>query len=511
MGIGMYCDYFKFITHPFGEGDYLNNIRLLAAQDFLLKKLNQGGIAIISGKKGVGKTRLAHEIVRQSQCRVLNLSAAPVTGTGSESLGQLLACYFHLKKWQKLPLSIQSMRIAEAFCHHESSAGPWLVVIDNAENLMAESYEFLRTFKGYPQSHDVSFLLVEEYKSKMTHGGRRRQLDLPHADYHLLPLSFTETLDYLSQRLQLAGGALPLFNEPVAKLLYNASGGVPWLINQLAADSLNSAYAEQTPIVTHRQMKVCIEARGLRPRRRQSITLLIACYMLLGSVLGWIYFSYAKPYLPMPARLSERLHEIPASAKTLSDVVSNERHGMQQLFHVWGYNVPTVDAFCYQAVRAQLACKKGKATLDILIQVGIPWLSPIKVDEQSLYVTVVKVTDETLDILIKDETWTVQRSWFNEVWSGEYIQLLPQTPGGKSVINKTSPEADSAWLDMTLSKILNLPFSKTGLWDKELIEKITLFQQRENLVVDGRVGKSTLVQIAKRTGNVPVLLTEEDF
>lgn len=141
----------------------------------------------------------------------------------------------------------------------------------------------------------------------------------------------------------------------------------------------------------------------------------------------------------------------------------------------------------------------------------MPWLSPISVDGQTVYVTVVKVTDETLDILIKGDTWTVQRNWFDSVWAGEYTQLLPQTPSGKSVINNTSPETDTAWLDMTLSKILNLPFSKTGRWDNDLTGKIKLFQQRENLAVDGRVGKGTLIQIAKRTGNMPELLTKEDL
>ncbi|WP_243839447.1 ExeA family protein [Rahnella sp. BIGb0236] len=510
MEIGMYCDYFKFITHPFGDGNYFNNIRLLAAQDFILQKLNQGGIAIISGNKGVGKTRLAHEIARQSQRQILSLSAASVNGADSESLGQLLACCFHLKKWRTLPASILPLRIAESFDQNTDSAQPWLVVVDNAENLSVESYEFLKTFKSYPQSSRVSFLLVEERKGS-TREGKRRQKLLPHTDYHLLPMSFAETTEYLSQRLQTAGEDPVPIHGPVARLLQNASGGRIQLINELAADSLNSAYAEKTPSVTYRQMKLCIEARGLKPGRKKCLTLLIACYMLFGGVLGWTYFNYAKPYLPMPLTLSEKLHEIPAGAKTLNDVGSNERHGMRQLFQVWGYDVSPDDAFCDQAARAQLTCKKGTAILDTLTEEGIPWLSPITVDGQTVYATVVKVTDESLDILIKGDTWTVQRSWFDSVWAGEYIQLIPQTPSGKSVINNTSSEADTAWLDMTLSKILNLPFSKTGRWDNDLIGKIKTFQQREDLVVDGRVGKGTLMQIAKRTGNMPGLITKEDL
>ncbi|MBU9833462.1 MULTISPECIES: ExeA family protein [Rahnella] len=509
MDIGMYCDYFKFITSPFEDGNYFNNIRLLAAQDFILQKLNLGGVAILSGNKGVGKTRLAHEIARRSQRRVLHLSAASLNGADSESLGQLLACCFQLKKWRALPPSIVTMRIAESFEHHGNITEPWLVVVDNAENLTAESYEFLRTFKAYPQSLRVSFLLVEEHKGGA--GSRRHKKGLPHAVYSLSPMNFAETSDYLSQRLQAAGGEEGIFNKAAIELLQSASGGRFQLINALAADSLNSAYAEKTQSVTYRQMKVCVETRGLSPGKKKCLTLLIACYMLFGGVLGWTYFSYAKPYLPLTLTLSERLHEIPAAAKTLNDVGSNERNGMRQLFKVWGYDVPTDDAFCDQAVRAQLTCKKGKATLEALVQEGIPWVSPITTDKQSVYVTVVKVTDETLDILIKDETWTVQRSWFNEVWGGEYIQLFPQTPSGKNTINNTSSEADTAWLDMTLSKILNQPFSKTGRWDKDLIEKIKLFQQREDLVVDGRVGKGTLMQIAKRTGNMPVLLTKEEL
>lgn len=506
----MYCDYFKFITHPFLVDNYFNNIRLLAAQDFILQTLNQGGIAIIGGDKGVGKTRLAHEIARESQRQILNLSAASVDDTGTECLGQLLACCVHLKKWRSLPASVLALRIAEFFGQNENTAQPWLIVVDNAENLTRESYEFLRTFKSYPQSSRISFLLVEERKG-ISGNGKGCRKPFAHTYYQLLPMSFTETSDYLSQRLQSAGEEPALIQGPVAKLLHNASGGQIQLINELAADSLNSAYAEKTSSVTYRQMKVCIETRGLMPGRKKCLTLIIASYMLFGGVLGWTYFNYAKPYLPLPVSLSQRLHEIPAGANTLIDVGSNERHGMRQLFQVWGYDVSLDDAFCDQAARAQLSCKKGIAILDTLIEQGMAWLSPISVDGQTVYVTVVKVTDETLDILIKGSTWTVQRNWFDSVWAGEYIQLLPQTPSGKSVINNTSPETDTAWLDMTLSKILNLPFSKTGRWDNDLIGKIKLFQQRENLVVDGRVGKGTLIQIAKRTGNMPELLTKEDL
>lgn len=505
----MYCDYFELTSLPFSGNTYFLNLRLSAAQHYFLQKINKNEVIILEGESGTGKSSLACEVARLSQRRTLFLSALPITTEKPENIGRLLACQMQLKKWKTIPSAILPIRLAEAFDSTECADSEWVIIIDNAENLTKDSYAFIRALQSCSLHSKISFLLVEVRSAKKSDIGRRARKAIPLSYYYLAPMSLAECRDYIAHNMQSAGQADDLFNESVIKLLYSGTQGKLGLINELASAALCSAYAEKTTAITYRQMKICLERLGFETVKRYYLGALIAAYIIIGSALGWVYVEHLKPFLPVSTRLSETLLETPAPALSLEDIDNNERSGMQQLFHVWGYDVAPNDAFCDQAVRAQLSCNKSKSTLDDLAKEGLPWLSPIQVGQQKIYVTVVKVTDENLDVLINGDTWTVQRKWFNDVWKGDYIQLMPTTPSGKNGVNGASPKEDTAWLDMTLSNILNIPLSKTGLWDKELVDKVKLFQEREGLAVDGRVGRGTIMQIAKRNGNFPSLITKE--
>jgi general secretion pathway protein A len=67
------------------------------------------------------------------------------------------------------------------------------------------------------------------------------------------PLDLPETLDYISQRLQIAGADAhrrPIFPEETVEAIFQHSQGLPRLINTLCENSLIAAYARQLPVVT---------------------------------------------------------------------------------------------------------------------------------------------------------------------------------------------------------------------------------------------------------------------
>jgi hypothetical protein len=63
--------------------------------------------------------------------------------------------------------------------------------------------------------------------------------------FHILPLSFEETAEYIQYRLSKAGCPRNPFSRKAVKCIYRASGGIPRLINIACDAALLAGYVEQ--------------------------------------------------------------------------------------------------------------------------------------------------------------------------------------------------------------------------------------------------------------------------
>ncbi|GBU13034.1 general secretion pathway protein GspA [Enterobacterales bacterium] len=237
---------------------------------------------------------------------------------------------------------------------------------------------------------------------------------------------------------------------------------------------------------------------------------LITAYTLLIGGLGWLMFGVLT--LPFPAPTWLTIAHPPAieeQRRDIADEATSPRNAMQSLFNVWGYDVPANDAWCNQALRADLVCSKGSAKLDELIQQGLPWIAELQTDRGALHAVVIRAENDSLDLLINQDLWTVKRAWFEAHWHQNYTLFWKGGPNGISTINSKSKPEDILWLDSILSKILNLTPSQTAEWKPILVEKVKLFQKQQKLVADGVVGKTTFMHLWKELGNTPTLLTDK--
>ena len=82
--------------------------------------------------------------------------------------------------------------------------------------------------------------------------------------YALAGMSATETADYITHHLKIAGRADTLFSADAITLIHNASRGYPRAINNLAVNALTAAFA---PRQRHRRRE-SRPHRNLRDRRR---------------------------------------------------------------------------------------------------------------------------------------------------------------------------------------------------------------------------------------------------
>src|SRR5690606_25005598 len=78
--------------------------------------------------------------------------------------------------------------------------------------------------------------------------------------FHLTPLSKRETRDYVLHRLEVAGAnGRRIFTDEAIDLVFRYSGGVPRLTNIICDTAMLCAFAEESPIVDARLVRVAAE------------------------------------------------------------------------------------------------------------------------------------------------------------------------------------------------------------------------------------------------------------
>jgi type II secretory pathway predicted ATPase ExeA len=125
-----------------------------------------------------------------------------------------------------------------------------VLVIDEAQALSPEVLEELRLFSNFNAGRSMLMQTILVGQLSLRETLRRpelRQLAQRVAvDYLLTPLDREQTEAYIRHRLGLAApGREGLFTVDACEAVYNASGGVPRVINLLCDTALAYGYADQ--------------------------------------------------------------------------------------------------------------------------------------------------------------------------------------------------------------------------------------------------------------------------
>ncbi|ORT70395.1 hypothetical protein BO998_23745 [Citrobacter werkmanii] len=179
---------------------------------------------------------------------------------------------------------------------------------------------------------------------------------------------------------------------------------------------------------------------------------------------------------------------------------------LARLYSVWGYEVNKGEAWCDQAYRAGLVCLSGTDTLESLLAQQLPWIATLKVDNSLIPVVVIGESNQTITAQSGAGTWIMDKAWFSEVWQGNYTLMWKPSPDGNVSIMKKSSVDDILWLDMMLSRVLNVEAESTGEWSPLLSEKVRQFQMQNKIKADGMVGRLTLIRLWQALDESPKLM-----
>ena len=250
----MYEAFYNFATKPFQLSPdprfFFDSSVHKRAMSYLRYGLSQGeGFIVITGGIGTGKTTLVRNLFSElDQQKVVAAQLVTTRLSPDELLKMVTSAY-------GLPYDGMSkaalLKQFEAFLRKcEFQGKRVLLVVDEAQNLPAESVEELRmlsNFQGDNKSLIQSFLLgQDEFRQTIQSPGMEQVRQRIIASSHLAPLDKKETRLYIEHRLKEVGwSARPVITDVAFELIHNFTNGVPRRINVFCDRLLLYGYLEE--------------------------------------------------------------------------------------------------------------------------------------------------------------------------------------------------------------------------------------------------------------------------
>jgi type II secretory pathway predicted ATPase ExeA len=265
--LDIYTDFFELTERPFSlvpDPDFLfwSDAHQRAYSMLEYGIVTRAPITLITGEVGAGKTTILHHLLRSVSDEV----QIGLISNAHGDRGELL-------RWVLLALN-QEARADETYVDlfgrfqsyliDEYSRGRRVILIfDEAQNLSRESLEELRMFTNINSNKDELLQLVlvgqPELRDLIRQPNLRQFAQRVSSAFHLKSMDRRTVREYISHRLDVAGAKSGLFHLSARDLIFEVTGGVPRLVNQLCDLSMVYAFTKGNKTVSRLTVQQVLE------------------------------------------------------------------------------------------------------------------------------------------------------------------------------------------------------------------------------------------------------------
>ncbi len=303
----MYESYYGLKENPFNvtpnpEYIYLGERHKEALAQLLYGVREKKGFIVITGEVGTGKTTLIHYLLDK-------LNGNDHTKTAFLFNPKLTVNDFIQYILKDLGVRVQGQTKGEYLHHlHRYLLNAYrkdervVLIVDEAQGLKPELLEEIRLLSNLETSRSKLLQIVlvgqPELDKTLSQTEFRQLRQRINLRYHLAPLSFKETKEYIEKRLRIAGATRPIFTEKAIKEVYKRSGGIPRLINIICDNALLNGYALDQEMVDEKSVREVSDDLKIRPKNRPlQKPIAIATAVFVGLIV-FIYLNH-RGYMPI--------------------------------------------------------------------------------------------------------------------------------------------------------------------------------------------------------------------
>jgi len=227
--------------------------------------LNNQGFVLLTGDVGTGKTTLINALLNDLDKDTI---VAVVSDPKLDRLEffNLIANAFRLKKsfTEKLDFTIYFTHFLKAAYREDKKV---LLIIDEAQNISLELLEEIRLLSNIeiPERKllNIFFAGQNEFNNILMRNECRPLRQRITVTYNIAPLTETETGEYITHRLKVAGARREIFDKKAIRNIFSFSKGYPRLINIICDHALLTGYVRELTRITPKIIKECAKEQSL--------------------------------------------------------------------------------------------------------------------------------------------------------------------------------------------------------------------------------------------------------
>ena len=265
----MYESFYGFTEKPFSllpDPSFLYLGKKHSAAYAMLEYglMNQAGFTVITGEVGSGKTTLVRHLLDELDA---DMTVGLISNTPRD-IGQLLQ--WVLLAFDQDYREENQVALYDAFnqflIEQYSQNKRTVLIIDEAQNLQPHILEELRMLSNInADKYQILQMILVGQPQLLTLLKDPELLQFRQriaSDYFLKTLDLEEVKGYIKHRIHHAGVNEELFTEEAMDLVYQASNGVPRIINVLCDTALVYGFAEQRNIIETDLIQAVLEDKS---------------------------------------------------------------------------------------------------------------------------------------------------------------------------------------------------------------------------------------------------------